>query len=52
MKRKIIIPAILSLAAAGSVLTGTAVTLAATSAPAVVAAAPAHAVHPATVYAW
>ncbi len=51
IKRTIIIPAIMALSAVGSVLAGSAVTLAATSAPsAVVAAAPS--VHPDTVYNW
>ena len=39
MKRRIVLPAILALSTAGSILAGTAVSLAATSAPAVVAAA-------------
>lgn len=50
MKRTIILPALMALSAAGSVLAGSAVSLAATSAPAVVAAAPAHAAHPGFVY--
>ncbi len=49
IKRTIIIPAIIALSAAGSVLAGSAVTLAATSAPgAVVATGPS--VHPDFVY--
>ena len=47
--KRIIIPAVLALS---SVLGTAAVSLAATSAPAVVASAPAHSVHPATVYDW
>lgn len=51
MRKKIIIPAIMAISAVGSVLTGSTVTMAATSAPAVVAAAPAHAhAHPGLVF--
>ena len=51
LKRTIIVPAIMALSAVGSVLAGSAVTLAATSAPsAVVATAPS--VHPDYVYGW
>ena len=50
-KRTIIIPAVMALSAVGSVLAGSAVTLAATSAPSAVVAA-AHPVHPDTVYDW
>lgn len=49
-RRSIILPAVLALSAAGSVLGTTVVSLAATAAPAVVAAAPAHAAHPRVVY--
>lgn len=48
--KRFILPVIASAGIAGSLLAGTAVSLAATSAPAVVAAAPAHAVHPDFVY--
>jgi hypothetical protein len=51
LKRTVIIPAIMALSAAGSVLAGSAVTIAATSAPsAVVASAPS--VHPDYLYGW
>ena len=50
LKRRILAP-ILALSAVGSVLAGSAVTLAATSAPSAVVAA-AHPVHPDTVYDW
>ena len=53
IRRGIIIPAIMALSAAGSVLAGSALTLAATSAPAAVVAAAAHAApgkHPNYVY--
>ena len=49
MKRTIIIPAVLALSTAGSVLAGTAVSLAATSAPAAVVAVSVHA-RPGYVY--
>ena len=48
--KRIIVPAILALSA--SIVGGAAVSLAATSAPAVVASAPAHSVHPDVVYDW
>ena len=51
LKRTIIIPAIMALSAVGSVLAGSAVTLAAASAPsAAVATAPS--MHPDSVYNW
>jgi hypothetical protein len=49
-KRGIIAPAVVALGTAGTVVGGVAVSLAATSAPAVVAAAPAHSAHPSWVY--
>jgi hypothetical protein len=49
LKRTIIIPAIMALSAVGSVLAGSAVTLAATSAPSAVVATASH-VHPDFVY--
>lgn len=49
LKRTIIIPAIMALGAVGSVLAGSAVTLAATSAPSAVVATVPH-VHPDFVY--
>ena len=51
LKRTIIIPAVMALSAVGSVLAGSAVTLAATSAPSAVVAT-AHSVHPDVVYDW
>ncbi len=51
LKRTIIIPAIMALSAVGSVLAGSAVTAAATSAPSAVVAT-AHSVHPDVVFAW
>ena len=51
LKRTIIIPAIMALSAVGSVLAGSTVTLAATSAPSAVVAT-GHSVHPDTVYGW
>ena len=49
IKRTVIIPAIMALSAVGSVLAGSAVTLAATSAPSAVVATAPH-VHPDWVY--
>ncbi len=50
VKRTIIIPAILTLSTAGSILAGTAATLAATQAPAAVVATSSSFVHPNYVY--
>jgi hypothetical protein len=49
LKRTIIIPAIMALSAVGSVLAGSAATLAATAAPSAVVATAAH-VHPDYLY--
>jgi 4-hydroxybenzoate polyprenyltransferase len=51
LKRTIIIPAIMALSAVGSVLAGSAVTLAATSAPSV-AVVTASSAHPDVVFNW
>jgi hypothetical protein len=50
LKRTIIIPAILMLSTAGSILVGTAATLAATQAPAAVVATASSGMHPNYVY--
>jgi hypothetical protein len=51
IKRTVIIPAIMALSAVGSVLAGSAVTLAATSAPSAVVVT-ASSAHPAAVFNW